>query len=151
MSEGVAGARGAVVKSLANHAIVHQKRVRGCMIAFSPRFEQCARKPIVRLDRGVTRELPGNARNATQHNPERQRSLLMTALCPLRRTWPTKDRPRTPNLVDDCRDNTEDRDRLTGSHGESGNQSNCLSDDSPPVCLTLLAALDFAKPLQSVK
>jgi len=27
LSKGLAGARGAVVKSLANHAIVHQKRV----------------------------------------------------------------------------------------------------------------------------
>lgn len=147
----MAGARGAVVKSLANHAIVHQKRVRRCLIAFSPRFEQCGRGPIVHLDRGMTRELPGNARNATQHNPERHRSLLMTAQCPLRRTWPTKDCPRNPNLVDDCRDNTEDRDRLTGSHGEPRNQSNRLSGDNSPKCLTSLAALDFAKPLQSVK
>lgn len=60
LTKGLAGARGAVVKSFANHAIVHQKRVRGSMIAFCPRFEQCNPRAIVRPDGGVTRGLHGN-------------------------------------------------------------------------------------------
>jgi len=105
------------------------------MIAFCPRFEQCNVKAIVRPDGGIDTRTPGNPRKARQHNPERQRSLIMADVCSPPPTWPTKRPSARPNPVDDCR---AQRGRQRSTNGEPrGASPNRLSAGRPSGCLAV--------------